>query len=210
MHCLTILRSFAALLLGSVLTIHADEIDDYVRGQMEKQHIPGLALAVVTNGTIARVGTYGLANVELNVPVKPDTIFQIQSVTKTFTASAVMLLVEEGKIGLDDKITKYLDDLPELWTNITVRHLLTHTSGIKDYINEPTVNMRLDLTPMAVIDSLRKLPLNFQPGEQYSYCNTGYHILGMIIKKVTGKFWDDYVHERILEPLQMNDTKVVN
>jgi CubicO group peptidase (beta-lactamase class C family) len=210
MHCLTPFRVLAALLLFSLLSVRADEIDNYVREQMARQHIPGLALAVVTNGTLAKVNAYGLANVELNVPAKPDTIFQIQSITKTFTASAVMLLVEEGKISLDDKITKYLSNLPELWTNITVRHLLTHTSGIKDYINEPTVNMRLDLSPMEVIDSLRKLPLNFQPGEQYSYCNTGYHILGMIIKKVTGKFWDDFVHERILEPLQMNETKVVN
>ena len=194
----------------SVPNLRADKVDDYVREQMEKQHIPGLALAVVKDGKVEKSAAYGLANVELNVPTKVDTIFQIQSITKTFTASAIMMLVEEGKVGLDDKITKYLSDLPASWSDITVRHLLTHTSGIKDYINEPTVNMRLEIRPQGVIESMRNLPLNFKTGEKYAYCNTGYHLLGMIIRKVTDKRWDEFVQERILDPLGMKDTRVIS
>jgi D-alanyl-D-alanine carboxypeptidase len=108
-----------------------DEVDDYVRGQMTKQHIPGLSLAVVKNEELMKASGYGLANVELNVPAQPETVYQIQSITKTFTATAVMLLANEGKVGLEDKINKYLDGLPGSWEEVTVRHLLTHTSGIR-------------------------------------------------------------------------------
>jgi len=200
---------FAFALLSAAFS-SADEVDDYVQAEMKKQHIPGLSLAVVKSGVPEKTAGYGLANLEWNTPVRPDTIFQIQSVTKTFTASAVMLLVEEGKVGLEDQITKYFSDLPKSWEGITVRHLLTHTSGIKDFINEPTVDMRKDLRPEDVIESLREKPLNFQPGEKYAYSNTGYHLLGMIIRKVTGKLWDEFVRERILEPLAMNDTRVIS
>jgi len=188
----------------------ADEVDDYVRAEMDRQHIPGLSLAVVKGGEIQKSASYGLANVETSLPVRPETVFQIQSITKTFTATGVMLLVEQEKIGLDDKLTKYLDDLPESWNAVTIRHLLTHTSGIKDFINEPTVDMRKDLEPRDVIESLRERPLNFPTGDKYAYCNTGYHLLAMVIQKVTGKFWSDYLQETILDPLQMNDTRVIS
>jgi len=151
-----------------------------------------------------------LANVELNVPVRPDTVFQIQSVTKTFTATTIMLLVEGGKVSVEDRITKYLASLPESWKGITIRHLLSHTSGIKDFINEPTVDLRKDIEPEDVIESLRDRPLNFQPGEKYAYSNTGYHLLGMIIRKVTGKYWGEFLEERIFDPLAMNETRVVS
>src|SRR6185436_11523097 len=134
----------------------------------------------------------------------------IQSITKTFTATAVMMLVEEGRIGLADKLSKHLDNLPPSWSEVTVRHLLSHTSGIKDFINEPTVDLRKDLEPEAVIESLRERPLNFQPGGKYAYSNTGYHLLAMIIRKVTGKYWGDFLQERILGPLEMKDTRVIS
>jgi CubicO group peptidase (beta-lactamase class C family) len=185
-------------------------VDDYIRAEMDRQHIPGLSLAVVKVGKVQKSAAYGLANVETALPVRPETIFQIQSITKTFTASGVMLLVEQGKLGLDDKLTKYLEDLPESWNAVTIRHLLTHTSGIKDFINEPTVDMRKDLEPRDVIESLRERPLNFPTGEKYAYCNTGYHLLAMVIQKVTGKFWSDYLQETILDPLEMNDTRVIS
>jgi CubicO group peptidase (beta-lactamase class C family) len=190
--------------------VAADEVDDYIQKEMERQGIPGLSLAVVKKGEIEKSAGYGLANVETGLRTRPNTVFQIQSVTKTFTASAVMLLVEEGRIGLDDKLTKYLELLPESWNAVTIRHLLSHTSGIKDFINEPTVDMRKDLEPQDVIESLRNLPLNFAPGEKYAYSNTGYHLLAMVIKKVTGKFWGDFLQEKILGPLQMNDTRVIS
>ena len=109
------------------------KIDEFVRSEMQSQHIPGLALAVNKDGQIALAQGYGLANVELQVPVKPETVFQSGSMGKQFTATAVMMLVEDGKISLDDRINKYLKNVPQAWTNITVRHLLTHTSGLGDY-----------------------------------------------------------------------------
>lgn len=207
----SIVSRLASMLLWLAAAVsRADQADDYVREQMQRQHIPGLALAVVTNGVVLKTAGYGLANVELGAPVRTDTVFQIQSVTKTFTAAAIMMLVEEGKVSLEDKLTKHLDGLPETWDAITVRHLLTHTSGIKDFINEPTVDLRKDLKPEDVIESLRKLPLNFQPGEKYAYSNTGYHLLGMVIRKVAGKTWDDFLRKRIFHPLGMNDTRVIS
>jgi len=187
-----------------------DQVDDYILAEMNKQNIPGLSLAVVRDGKIVKAEGYGWAHVENKIPVKPDTIFQLQSITKSFTATAVMMLVEEGKVGLDDRIGKYLAGLPDDWGPITVRHLLTHTSGIKDFINEPTVDLKKDITPQEVIQSLAKLPLNFSPGEKYAYSNTGYHLLGMIIHKVTGTPWPEFLRQRIFVPLRMAETDVVS
>src|SRR5690242_7569278 len=116
----------------------ADKIDSLVRTAMEKRHIPGASVAVMREGRPVYMRGYGLANLELNVPATPATVYEIGSITKQFTATAVMLLVEEGKIGLDDPISKYLDGLPEAWSGVTIRHLLTHTSGIKSYTNLPS------------------------------------------------------------------------
>ena len=185
-----------------------DAIDEYVLGEMAKKHVPGLALGIYRAGSILKTEGYGWANVETKEPVRPNTVFQIQSVTKSFTASAIMLLIDEGKLGLEDRITKYISGCPESWSNITVRHLLTHTSGIKDFINEPTVPLDQDITAEAVVASLVQRPLNFAPGEKYTYSNTGYHLLGMIIHQVTGKPWEEVLRERIFRPLAMKDTDI--
>ena len=192
------------------LAMRADEADDYIQREMKQQHIPGLSLAIVKEGKLVKTAGYGFANVELSVRATPNTVYQLQSITKSFTATGVMLLVEEERVGLDDKVSKYLDGLPETWKEITVRHLLTHTSGLKDFINEPTVDLRKDITPEDVIKSLADKPLNFQPGEKYAYSNTGYHLLGMIIHKVTGKLWSDFLRERIFEPLSMTETRLIS
>ena len=111
----------------------ATRVDDYVKAEMQRQRIPGVSLAVIKDGQIILAKGYGLANVEHQVPVKPETIFQSGSMGKQFTATAVMLLVEEGKLSLSDSIRKHFTDAPESWQNITVRHLLTHTAGTTDY-----------------------------------------------------------------------------
>jgi CubicO group peptidase (beta-lactamase class C family) len=188
----------------------SDQVDDYILSEMNKQNIPGLSLTVVQDGKIIKAEGYGWANVENKIPVRPETVFQLQSITKSFTATAIMMLVEEGKVGLDDRLGKYLDGLPDDWGPITVRHLLTHTSGIKDFINEPTVDLTKDISPEDVIQSLAKLPLNFPPGEKYAYSNTGYHLLGMIIHKVTGTPWPEFLRQRIFLPLQMTNTDIVS
>ena len=109
------------------------KVDQFIKAEMRRQRIPGLSLAVIRDGRTIVAKGYGLANVEHQIPVKPETVFQSGSIAKQFTATAVMILVEEGKLSLDDKITKYFPDAPETWKTITVRHLLNHTSGMGDY-----------------------------------------------------------------------------
>jgi CubicO group peptidase (beta-lactamase class C family) len=177
---------------------------------MGKRHIPGVSLAVVQAGKVVKIGAYGQANVELGVPVKPATVFQIQSVTKTFTSTAILLLAEEGKLKLDDPVGTHLAGTPDSWKAITIRNLLSHTSGIKDFINEPTADIRLDASEQDVFDAAVKRPLNFQPGDEYRYSNTNYHLLAMIIRKLTGKHYGEFLKERIFAPLGMNDTRIVS
>ena len=190
-------------------TTTANEVDHYVSGQLNEQHIPGIALAVVKDGHVLKAQGYGLANVELNVSVKPETVFQTGSVGKQFTATAVMMLVEQGKIGLDDSIGEHLRGAPPSWKEITIRRLLTHTSGIPDY-TEKIINLRQDYTEDQLLKKFETLPLIFPPGTKWSYSNTGYVILGILIRKVTGQFYGDFLHDRIFQPLGMNATRIVS
>jgi len=185
-------------------------VDEVIRQVMEKKTIPGLSLAVVRGGQLVMAIGYGMANLEWQAPATAETVWQIQSMTKSFTATGIMLLVEDGKLKVDDKVSAYLDGTPEKWKNITIRHLLTHTSGIEDFINQPTASLRLDVTEEEVLKATAPRPLNFQPGERYAYSNTNYHLLAMIIRKVTGKAYGDFLRERIFEPLGMRDTRVNN
>jgi CubicO group peptidase (beta-lactamase class C family) len=203
---------YAALLCLSVATAtgaQTDKVDDYIKAEMGKRKIPGLSLAVVKNGEVVLAKGYGLANVELNTPATADTIYQSGSVGKQFTATAVMMLVEEGKINLDDKIGKYLDGAPDLWKEITVRHLLTHTSGIKNY-GDKDLNFRLDYTDEELIKKAASFPLDFAAGEKWSYSNTGYVLLGFIIKRAAGKFYGDFLRERVFAPLGMDTARIIN
>ena len=184
------------------------KVDEYIRGQMMSQQIPGVSLAVVKNGEIVLARGYGLANVEHQVPVKPETIFQSGSMGKQFTATAVMMLVEEGKLSLDDKITKYFPDGPAAWNNITVRHLLTHTSGMTDYPAD--FDLRRDYTEDELYQRIKPIPLAFQPGEKWSYSNLAYVMLGVLIHKASGKFYGDYLQERVFQPLGMTTARVIS
>ena len=184
------------------------KIDSYVKAEMRRQQIPGLSLAVIRNGKIALVRSYGFSNVEHQVPVKPETVFQSGSIGKQFTATAVMILVEEGKLSLDDKINKYFKDTPESWKNITVRHLLTHTSGMGDY--PPDFDMRGDYTEDEYLAIIKSAPLSYPPGTKWDYSNLGYVTLGILIRKVTGKFHGDFIGERIFRPLGMSTARVIS
>lgn len=194
--------------VGGEARAQADNIDEYVKAAMEKQKIPGLSIAVVRNGEVVKAKGYGLANVELRVPAAPETIYQSGSVGKQFTAAAVMMLVEEGKIQLDDKISKHLADSPDRWSAITVRHLLTHTSGTTDYPKE--FDFRRDYTEDEILKKAGEIPLGFAPGEKWSYSNMGYVVLGIMISKVTGKFYGEFLQERIFKPLGMNTARIIN
>lgn len=200
---------FAFLLLLTIsFAVRADEVDDYVKRQMEKQHVPGVSIVVIKDAKVIKSQGYGLANVELNVAVTPDTVFKIGSVSKQFIASGIMLLVQDGKISLDDNVGKFLDGSPDTWKPITVRHLLTHTSGI---VREaPGFDPLKIQNDAEVIKTAYSLPLRFTPGEKYEYCNVGYFTLAEIISKVSGKPWVDFLHERVFGPLGMNSTRPTN
>ena len=196
------------LLLTLSAAVRADKVDDYVRAQMEKQHVPGVSIVVIKDSKIVKMEGYGLANVELNVPVRPDTVFKIGSVSKQFIATGIMLLVEDGKISLDDNVGKFLDGTPESWKPITIRHLLTHTSGIvREAPGFDPLKIQNDAD---VIKTAYPLPLRFTPGEKYEYCNVGYFSLAEIITKVSGKPWGDFLTERVFAPLGMTATRTTN
>jgi CubicO group peptidase (beta-lactamase class C family) len=151
---------------------------------------------------------YGLANLETKTPMRPEMVFQIGSVTKQFTSTAILMLVEQLKLSLDDDIRKYLPDYPSKGAIITIEHLLTHTSGIKSYTDDPKwpALWREDLTPQRVIDITKDSPLEFAPGEKWSYNNTAYTMLGVIIEKVSGLSYSDFLRRNIFEPLGMSRT----
>lgn len=200
------------LLLLSITCFAQDgistRVDDYIRAEMQAQKIPGVSLAVIKNGEIVLAKGYGLANIEHQVPVKPETIFQSGSMGKQFTATAVMMLVEEGKLSLDDKLIKFFPDGPEAWRNITVRHLLTHTSGMGDYPDD--FDLRRDYTEEEMLQRIKQISLASQPGEKWSYSNLAYVTLGVLIHKISGKFYGDFLQERVFKPLGMSTARVIS
>jgi CubicO group peptidase (beta-lactamase class C family) len=185
-----------------------DAVDEFVREQMQKHQIPGLALLVSRAGQPIRTRGYGLSNVELQVPVKPESIFQSGSVGKQFTATAVMMLVEEGRIGLEDPLTKFFPEGPASWKEVTIRELLSHTGGFTDYPKD--FDMRKDYTEADLLKIVEGIPLGYPPGTKWSYSNLGYLTLGVVIHKVTEKFYGDFLQERIFRPLGMMTTRIIS
>jgi D-alanyl-D-alanine carboxypeptidase len=182
-------------------------VDAVVREEMARQHIPGVALAVVRHGRVVRTSGYGLANVEHDVPVTADTVFQSGSVGKQFTAAVVLLLADEGRLRLDDPVSQYVD-APERWNGITLRHLLTHTSGIAEYTDK--IDLRRDYTEAELVRMAGEAPLDFAPGTRWSYSNTAYAVLGAVIRRASGRFYGDLLRERIFQPLGMKTARVMD
>ncbi len=193
---------------SQAVAIDPHRIGGGVRAEMQRQQIPGVSLAIMKAGQIVYAEGFGLANVEHNVPVRPETIFQSGSVGKQFTATAVMMLVEEGKIGLDDGVAKYLPEVPEPWKPLTVRRLLSHTGGMTDYPKD--FDFRSDYTEAELLTRAMQVPLAFAPGEKWSYSNLGYVTLGVLIHRVTGQFYGDFLQERIFKPLGMTTTRIIS
>jgi D-alanyl-D-alanine carboxypeptidase len=169
---------------------------------------PGAAVIVVRDGKTVLRKAYGMASLELGVPMKPEHLFRIGSITKQFTATAILLLAQQGKLSVQDPITKHLPDYPMHSQTITIEHLLTHTSGIRSYTGMPSFwkTMALDSGVSEMIDTFKDEPLEFDPGSKWRYNNSGYFILGAIIEKVSGKSYADFVKESILAPLGMTHT----
>ena len=192
---MTLSHGLAAVFLAALVASPEPQVDPvpavdaFVRAEIARQRIPGVAVGVVKGGKVLVSRGFGLANVEHTVPVTDETIFQSGSVGKMFTSAAVMLLVEDGKIALSDPIARFFPGAPASWRGITVRHLLSHTSGIADYAN--SLDLRKDYTEEQLTRMAFGMKLGFTPGEKWQYSNTGYLLLGFIVRKASGTFYGD-------------------
>lgn len=191
-------------------------IDQYIAAEIERQRVPGLSLGIYKNGTAVLKKGYGLANIELNVPMTADSVLQSGSVGKIFTATGVMMLVEEGKVDLNDSIVKYFPEAPASWKPIRVANLLSHTSGLSSFdtvelqVAGGPFDIRQDFTEDELVAGITKLPLDFRPGESWTYENTNFVLLGALIHRVTGQFYGDFLKSRIFAPLGMKSTRIVS
>jgi CubicO group peptidase (beta-lactamase class C family) len=191
-------------------------VESFITTQMAYQKIPGLAVGIYSRGQILLAKGYGQANVELAVPVKAGTIFQSGSVGKQFVSAAIMMLVEEGKLSLDDSIAKYFPDAPATWKPIVIKNLLSHTSGLAEYESEERTGpkgpfyLRLDFTEDELLTKIEALPIEAAPGGKWDYRNTNYVLLGILIHKITGKPYYEFLSERIFKPLGMISTRLIS
>lgn len=170
---------------------------------------PGAAVIVLSGGKVIYTAARGMADLELQVPLTADMVFRIGSITKQFTAAAIMLLVEEGEISVTDEITHFFPDYPTQGASISVEHLLTHTSGIRSYTDMPGWMDTKIVTPMSVetlVDGFKNEPMDFQPGTEFRYNNSGYILLGGIIETVSGQTYAEFIQQRIFDPLQMDNS----
>jgi D-alanyl-D-alanine carboxypeptidase len=180
-------------------------VDAAVSGEMRAGRIPGAAIAVVENGAIVMQAAYGVADLEHDVPMTTSAVFEIASLTKPFTASAIMMLVEDGKVRLDDPVNAYLDRTPASWNGITIRHLLTHTSGMDISAMPRTDGIApLRVTKSHAFDFIVQQPLRWPVGNVGWYSDAGYVLLGMVIEKASGQNYRDFITRRIFDPLAMH------
>jgi CubicO group peptidase (beta-lactamase class C family) len=183
---------------------------------MARQHIPGLEVGIYSRGRVLLAKGYGIADVELNVPVKPETVFQSGSVGKQFVSAAIMMLVESGKLSLDDSITKYFPEAPDSWKPILIKNLLSHTSGLSEYEADERTGpngpfyLRLDFTEDELMKKIEAMPIEWPPGSKWDYRNTNYVVLGIVIHKITGKPYAQFLDERIFKPLGMTSTRLIS
>ena len=186
----------------------ADGLDDYIRAEMQRCHVPAVAFGVFDDGKILRSGAYGLANVELNAPANLDAVFEIGSITKQFTATLILMLVEENKLNLNDRIDKFLGKLPESWRGVTIRQLLNHTSGIPD-IEEifGYDSYRNVYSYDQIITVANSKNVDFSAGTGMHYSNTGYFLLAHILETIEGKAYGEILRQRLFDPIGMAHTR---
>jgi CubicO group peptidase (beta-lactamase class C family) len=189
----------------------ADALDAYVTRQMVSQHVPGLSLAVIDHGRVVKLKSYGRANLELSTPMAPDSVIEIGSLTKSFTAAAVMLLVQDHRLALDDHINRYLKEAPPAWRDITIRQLLNHTSGLAiEGIPTDAKTKLADFSEPEFLASATALPLQAPPGTAFAYGNLGYDLLSIIVSRVSGQTYGDFLQARIFGPAGMSATRVAD
>lgn len=200
---------FAATVLPAADQQEVDALVESIgQSVIDQGNVVGLSIGVARDDAVLCTRGFGLANVELNVPASADTVYRIGSITKEFTAAAILLLVQDGELGLDDPLSRHLTDYPKPGNRATIRQLLQHTSGIKDFTRLPNFRRErsLDVTPAEVLQRFQNLPLDFQPAQQFQYCNSGYFLLGLVIEKVSGKSYREFLTERIFEPIGLTNT----
>lgn len=201
----------AGLIAVASATTSADEltskVDEYMDARVKHDRFSGTILIARDGKPLVRQG-YGMANLEHDVPNRPDTKFRIGSITKQFTAMAIVILQERGKLDVREKIKTYLPDSPKSWDEVTVHHLLTHSAGIPNYTSFPDflASMRTHLSLDQLIAKFKDKPLEFKPGEKFKYSNSGYIVLGKLIEKVSGRGYAQFMRENIFDPLSMKDT----
>ncbi|MFI1745756.1 serine hydrolase domain-containing protein [Thalassobellus sediminis] len=192
--------------------IHAQTLEHKIDSLLQKKYppnTPGATFLISKKGNIIYKKAFGLSNLELNLPMHTENVFEIGSMTKQFTAISILILVEKGKLNLNDEITKFIPDYPTNGHKITVHHLLTHTSGIKNFTSTKGLNAisKQDLKPLELIDFFKNEPIDFIPGEKFKYNNSGYIILGYIIEKITGHSYSDFIEEQIFKKSGMTSSQ---
>lgn len=183
------------------------QIDNLIKKQF-KSNETGVSALVAKNGKVIYRKAFGKANLELDVDMTSDNVFQVGSITKQFTSVSILMLLEEGKLNLEDEITKFIPDYPTKGQKITVHHLLTHTSGIKSYTAMQSFGeiFTIDQSPLKFIEFFKNEPMDFNPGEKYMYNNSGYFLLGYIIEKVSGMSYSKFIQERIFDKIDMKNS----
>ncbi|MES2297030.1 MAG: serine hydrolase domain-containing protein [Pseudomonadota bacterium] len=188
-------------------------IDSYVQSELKRQSIPGLALVVQQNGKLVYAKGYGYANLEQGSAASTEQRFQIGSISKQFAAGAAMLLVEEGKMALDDRISKFIGPVPAQWEAITVRHILTHTSGLPTDVDDAVYSQaarRGAYSSDEILAILKTSKPLTEAGKVFAYSNVGYEVMGIIVEKVSGAFFGDFLQTRIFAPLGMSSARAIS
>jgi CubicO group peptidase (beta-lactamase class C family) len=208
---ISLARLFVVLgLLHAIVSLGADysqKADEYLKQELSSERFMG-SVMVARSNQIVFIQGYGFANREHGIPNAPNTKYRLGSITKQFTAMCILKLQEQGKLSVDDPISRFVPDCSSNWSAIKIRHLLTHTSGIPSFTSFPDYlsTMMLSSPPEKTIQRFRDKPLEFKPGERFVYSNSGYILLGYIVEKASGKSYEEYIEECIFKPLGMQDS----
>ena len=204
----TVLSVLCALIFTRTQAQSLESKIDKVLSNQFKSNEAGVSALVAKEGKIIYRKAFGKANLELDVNMTPENVFEVGSITKQFTSVAILMLLEEGKLSLEDDITKYIPDYPTEGNKLTIHNLLTHTSGIRNYTSMPSFGkvMTIAESPLKFIDFFKNEPLDFKPGEKYAYSNSGYFLLGYIIEKASGMSYPKFIKEKIFDKINMNSS----
>jgi CubicO group peptidase (beta-lactamase class C family) len=193
------------------IKISPGKINSIVAQFMTNDKVPGVAIAILHHDSLRYIHTYGISNLEQNTPVTRNTVFELASVTKQMTAALIATLDKEGRLSLDDKISKYIDSIPDAWQPIKIRELLGHMGGLIHKF-EPRVNgsYLLDYSKEFMLEAAKKAPMKSIPGTDWEYSDQGYFLAGYVAEKATGKTFDSLMKEKFFEPMKMNNTRFLN